>query len=98
MRRSLTFKWIATLLLSSLTGVLLVGLFAYRTTLAEYDRFRTEQARSTFMNQLITYYQTKGSWDGLDKWLQRDAPPPNEPRSGPPRFFALADANGVIVL
>ena len=69
MMRSLTFKWSVTLLLSSLTGVILVGLFAYRTTQNEYDRLRVEQARSAVVSQLTTYYQTNGSWDGLENWL-----------------------------
>ena len=40
MMRSLTVKWIATLLLTSLIDVVLVGLFAYRTPGSGYDQLR----------------------------------------------------------
>lgn len=101
MIRSVTFKWIITVLLSSLTGVILVGLFAYRTTLNEFDRLRLEQARLTFLNQLTSYYQAQGSWDGLDDWLREDDEhQPQGPHRGdsPPLLYALADNDGSIVL
>src|SRR5438477_1552262 len=98
MRRSLTVKWIATLLLSSLIGVFLVGLFAYRTTLTEYDRLRTDLAKSAFITQLTTYYQTHGTWNGVNDWLRENSTPTNPPeRPALPRFFALANPEGVIV-
>src|SRR4051812_48046419 len=96
--RSLTLKWMMTLLLSSLVGVLLVGLFAYRTTLTEFDRLRMEQARTSFAEQLTSYYQTHDSWDGLDDWLRQYAQFPARPRSEPPQMFAVANAEGRIVL
>jgi signal transduction histidine kinase len=68
MRRSLTLKWIATLLLTSLVGVALVGLFAYRTTVSEYDRLRTEQSKDAFLEDVTAYYQANQSWQGLDLW------------------------------
>ena len=99
MLRSLTFKWSVTLLLSSLIGVILVGLFAYRTTINEYDRLRVEQARSAVVSQLTTYYQTNGSWDGLERWLRQNGPSPDQPyQYGPPRLFALANMDGIVVL
>lgn len=101
MIRSVIFKWIITVLLSSLTGVILVGLFAYRTTLNEFDRLRLEQARLTFLNQLTSYYQAQGSWDGLDDWLREDDEhQPQGPHRGdsPPLLYALADNDGSIVL
>ncbi len=98
MRRSLTFKWSVTLLLSSLTVVFLVGLFAFRTTLTEYDQLRTDQAKSALIAQLTTYYQTNGSWNGLDDWLRSNTAPSNPPeRPAPPQFFVVANADGVIV-
>jgi signal transduction histidine kinase len=98
MIRSLTFKWSITLLLSSLTGVFLVGLFAYRTTLTEYDQLRTDQAKAALLSQLTTYYQTNGSWNGVDEWLRQSTAPSNPPeKPGPPQFFALANVDGVIV-
>ncbi|MBZ0296882.1 MAG: HAMP domain-containing protein [Anaerolineae bacterium] len=99
MIRSLTFKWVVTLLLSSLTGVTLVGLFAYRTTVNEFDRLRVEQIKSTFMTEVTTYYQDHGSWDGINEALGMSREPDSEQRdSNFIQVFALTDTDGVIVL
>ncbi len=99
MMRSLTFKWIATLLLTSLIGVLLVGLFAYRTTVNEFDRLRVEQAQTTFVNQATSYYQSHQSWDGLVSWMQTQGvvySPDHD--AGPLQLCALADQNGIVIV
>ncbi len=99
MTRSITFKWIVTVLLSSLTGVILVGLFAYRTTLNEFDRLRIEQARLSMLNRLTTYYQEQGSWSGLDDWFQQQERESGGPhRSDAPPLYAVANNAGEIVL
>lgn len=69
MSHSLTLKWISTLVLSSLVGVILVGIFAYRTTVSEYDRLRVAQSRDAFIEDIAAYYQTNNSWAGVDTWL-----------------------------
>ena len=89
--RSLTFKWIAILLVTSLVGVGLVGLFAYRTTISGYDQLRVEQARATFITQVTSYYQEHQSWDGVENWLHT-----NNEGNGP-QLFAVADTQGIIV-
>jgi len=91
MMRSLTFKWIATLLITSLVGVVLVGLFAYRTTISGYDQLRVEQSRTNFINQVTTYYQEHQNWNGIEEYFRS-----NHPSNGP-QLFALADNQGVIV-
>lgn len=98
-RRSLTLKWLATLLLTSLVGVLLVGLFARQTTLTEFDRLRIDQAESTFLRNVTAYYERFQTWEGLEEWL-RDLIPrvPLNISPGVPSLFALADASGQIVL
>ncbi len=97
--RSLAFKWIATLLVTSLIGVLLAGVLAYRSTITEYDRLRSEQAEAAFVDDASTFYQIYGTWDGLDAWL-RSTQRTDDPRGSvhPPEQFALADAHGVVVL
>lgn len=100
MLRSLTFKWMATLLLTSLVGVVLVGLFAYRTTITEYDRLRVEQAQTEFVDNVTSYYLSHQGWDGIDAWLREEQYPPSETegnRPPPPQQCALADADGMIV-
>ena len=97
--RSLALKWIATLLLTSLVGVVLVGLFAYRTTVNEFDRLRLEQAQDVFVNDVATYYSNNGSWDGVRDWLHSLIT--SSGKSGdslPLQLCALVDANGIVVL
>lgn len=100
--RSLTFKWIVTLVLTSLVGVVLVGLFAYRTTVSEYDRLRVQQARVSFISEALTYYRTYRSWSGIGNWLRESASQPAFMRGRPDKFFqeqfALADTSGQIVV
>ncbi|MFN8417653.1 MAG: hypothetical protein U0528_00165 [Anaerolineae bacterium] len=72
--RSLTFKWIVTLLLTSLVGVVLVGAFAYRATATEYDRLRVEQSQAVFVREVTAYYEEHGSWAGLEEWLAAQHP------------------------
>lgn len=100
MMRSLTFKWIATLFVTSLVGVIFVGLFAYRTTLNEFDRLRVEQAQATFINDVTAYYKTNHSWDGLDRWFrsQMEADSEAEGQFLPLQLFALVDKDGVVVI
>jgi signal transduction histidine kinase len=98
-RRSLALKWIATLLLTSLVGVILVGLFAYRTTVNEFDRLRVEQAQNVFVNDVATFYATNGTWDGVEAWIRSLTD--SSGKSGnslPLQFCALVDVNGVVVL
>jgi two-component system, OmpR family, sensor histidine kinase BaeS len=99
MMRSLTFKWIATLLLTSLVGVILVGFFAYRTTVTEFDRLRIDQAQTSFVDSMTTYYQSHQGWDGLETWLRENSEiSGSSGKFSRPEQFALADTNGIIVL
>jgi len=91
--RSLTFKWMAILLVTSLVGVVLVGLFAYRTTVSGYDQLRVEQARTTFISEVTTYYQDHQGWDGIETWFRTN----HVGNANGPQLFALADAQGMIV-
>ena len=97
MFRSLAFKWTVTLILTGLIGVILAGIFAYRTTTTEFDRLLTDQAENDFVEMVQAYYQTYETWDGIEGWL-RDEPEPGIPddrRREPP--FVLADTSGLVV-
>lgn len=99
MMRSLAFKWIASLLLTSLVGVILVGLFAYRITLVEYDRLRVAQAQAEFIATTTSYYQTYQTWDGLDEQQGQSYPSPDTSKPYKPHEqFALVDTNGEVVV
>lgn len=99
MWRSLAFKWTMTLVITSLLGVILVGIFAYRTTSSAYDQLRSDQARALFMENVTTYYETNQTWAGLEGWLRTgsaaDAP---QDRFRFPDQYALADQNNTIVV
>jgi len=98
MMRSLAFKWIVTLLLTSLVGVVLIGVFAYRTTITEFDRLRMEQAQNAFVDTAVNYYQTHAGWEGFETWLNENSRTPGSPQRFFPEQFAVADAAGAIVV
>ncbi len=89
--RSMTFKWMAILLVTSLVGVVLVGLFAYRTTVSGYDQLRVEQARTTFISDVSSYYAEHQSWDGIEAWQR------TQHTGNGPQLFVLVDLQGIIV-
>jgi two-component system sensor histidine kinase BaeS len=80
--RSLTFKLTLAFFLVGLAGVVLVAVFARRTTTAEFDRYVLEQGRDNFIADAAEYYQANGSWAGVAEHFRRPEPPPQAP---PPR-------------
>jgi signal transduction histidine kinase len=97
MMRSLAFKWVATLVLTSLVGVALVGVFAYRATITEFDRLRSQQAEDAFIEDMALYYRLNGSWQGIED-LRRQGNPPRMGRGGSPtEMFALVDPSGLVI-
>jgi signal transduction histidine kinase len=99
MMRSLTVKWIGTLLVTSMIGVLLVGLFAYRATINEYDRLRIDQAQDAIIDIVTDYYRYQGTWDGIDTLVMQTQGRGNSPFPRPPiQPFVLADADHKIII
>jgi signal transduction histidine kinase len=98
MKRSLALKWVVTLLATSLIGVGLVAVFAYRATSNEFDKLRFTQLENEFVSTVSDYYTENGSWGGLDRWLiETNPPPPRPPNPSPYAIFALVDVDGVVV-
>lgn len=97
--RSLTVKWVGTLLLSSMIGVILVGLFAYNTTVSEYDQLRIEQAGDAFVEDAAAYYATNQTWDGFTNWLIENKLPQmaSSRHFIPPQMFVVIDAQGDVL-
>lgn len=94
-RRSLTLKWVLTLLLTSLTGVILVGVFANRAVQREYDLLRVDEAKSQFVANVTAYYQTYGTWEDVESVIFDDFKNhDSNARDMMPRVFALADSDG----
>jgi len=114
MFRSLTWKLSLAFLLVAVTVALLVAISIQLSSTGNFDRFIIEQERSQFETTLAVYYQTNGSWYGVQHYLEQyyggPAPrPENFPRPGngnlPPNnrrerhhLFGLVDAQGLVVL
>jgi len=108
MRRSLTLKLTLAFLIVSLIGVALVAVLSRAIQEREFDRLTLEQSRSRFTEDVSTYYQLYGSWEGVDRAFRQRPPvplPPNTPAEQktfvfmPHRVqFGLADQQGTAVI
>lgn len=101
MRISLSLKLILFLVILSLLSVGLVGFFATQVTSSEFDRFRLERDRTTFLAVLTDYYQNQGSWIGIEQVVRKQKKPPREMENlGNPRAipFVLSDVAGQVLL
>jgi len=68
--RSLTWKLVLAFLSVALTVAFLVALVLRFTNPAQLDRLIIEQQRDQFRETLVTYYENRGSWDGVWLYLQ----------------------------
>jgi two-component system sensor histidine kinase BaeS len=97
--RSLAFKLTLAFLIVALTGSVVVALSVQLQTRREFDRYILQLVQSEFVTELIEYYQTNNSWDGVQSQF-RVRPAPGENRE-PPRFelppFSIVDATGQVV-
>jgi len=105
--RSLTFKLVLAFLLTSVAGVALASVFIRQSVTREFDSYVITQQRADFIGDIGDYYQSSGSWAGVDRWLHDQAvrqpagppPAPSDPRRGLLRFrFVLVDSAGVVVI
>ncbi len=94
--RSLSLKLTLAFLLVGITGVLLVSLFVGLRTRREFDRFVLDRFQKDMVAALQSYYEEKGSWQGIDR---ASIPMPYGPRDMPFERapVVIADADGVIV-
>jgi two-component system sensor histidine kinase BaeS len=111
MSRSITLRLILAFLLVGITVVAMASGITYWLTVREFKQLTYDQARDRFVTDMTFYYETHGSWDGVleyyQQWNAVHTPfnPPSRPPGGPngerqPQtlFFALADANGRILI
>ncbi len=107
MPKSLFFRLMGAFALVILVGYSIVYVIANQVTTNEfhYFMFRGQMvAVQDLANQLADYYRTRGSWDGVESVLPRDANPSGGMGGmmggamimGTPRLW-LADARGVII-
>jgi signal transduction histidine kinase len=82
--RSLTVKWLFTLLFTGLFGVGLVGFFANRATNTGFDQLKLDQAQADYVTAAQTYYQAHGSWAGFLESIQPRQGDPSAPQGDHP--------------
>lgn len=96
--RSLKVKWSLTLVVTSLVGIVLVGLIATQINVSEYQRFRNSEIELAVAESASEFYAEFKTWDGLDNHLFgtafRRVRGEERQRRTP---YAIADMNGVIV-
>lgn len=69
--RSLTPKLILAFLIVSLTGALLVAVFAGRTTAREFGNFMFAQNQEYLVRGLSRYYELNGEWTGVNEFIAK---------------------------
>lgn len=78
LRTSLTVKWITTLALTSLIGIVLVAVVVNAVTTREFNRLVAAQAQENFAAIATGYYENAGSWTGFTALFG----PPDEVENG----------------
>ena len=89
--RSITLKLILGFLAIGLVSIFIVILLARQNTRDEFTRFVTNRRGEDLVTELTNYYQTNGSWDGVQDAFAPNAQPDGEM---PYPSFTIADENG----
>lgn len=96
--RSLTLKLTLAFLFVGLTGALLVAVFVGVRTQREFGQFVSDRYQQDLIDELSSYYQRNGSWDGIDSIAFRLPPRHPGDRAGYMRApVALVDSTQVVV-
>lgn len=108
--RSLTVKWLFTLLFTGLFGVGLVWFFATRATNTAFDQMKLDQAQADFATNAQNYYVAHGSWTGIADAMRPKLPESNASDNSyqdnsyqdghrpPPPQFILTDAKNAVIV
>jgi signal transduction histidine kinase len=103
--RSLSLKLSLAFLVVSLTGAVLVAIFAQQATVSAFDSFLLEQSRDEFIAQVELFFELNQTWAGVRELFRRPGQPPQAPQGGnpqdaalPPNLFVLVDRAGWVVL
>lgn len=94
--KSLRSKLMVTFLVVSVAGTLIAALIVSNSNARALDDLLYQQAQTNFARELQLYYELNGSWNGVMGNLRRRHGQERGAAPLPP--FALADANGRIVL
>lgn len=71
--RSLTVKLVLAFMVVALLGTALTAFFAGRTTTDQFGNFMFSQMRDGLITQLTDYYETMGSWQGVETLIPQGA-------------------------
>ena len=96
--RSLTLKLTLAFLFVGLIGALLVAVFVGLRTQSEFGQFVSDRYQQDLIDELGSYYQQNGSWDGIDAITFRLPPRHPGDKAGYMRApVALIDNTEVVV-
>ena len=84
MRNSLAVKLILAFLAVAITAAVLVAVFVRRSTADELYRVILQQQTSRLQNDMIDYYKTNHTWDGVAAYVNRNNPTPQQQPEPPP--------------
>jgi len=104
--KSLSLKLTLAFLIISLTVAGLAAVFTWQSTAREFETLVVDRIRDEFIEKVTSYYQTHGSWQGINQQFplrrpqnqpQNQPPNPNQPKPSP-IIFALANQLGEIIV
>ena len=75
--RSLAFKLTLAFLLLGLTGALLVAVILRQRTRTAFDQFILSREQQALVENLVRYYQARGTWEGVAEDLQAASDSPS---------------------
>ena len=93
--RSLTLKLVFAFLTIGLISVAIVVLLARQNTRDEFNRFVIDRRGDDLVTQLTEYYESTGSWNGVQNTITTSSTPPPSPR---PLYFTIADSSGYAII
>jgi len=103
--RSLSIKLSLAFLAVSITGAVLVAIFAQQAAVTAFDSFVLDQARDELILQAESFFELNRTWTGLAELVRRpgqqpQAPPGANPQQAtlPLNLFVLVDRAGRVVL
>ena len=94
----LSTKLIFSFLLVSVFSTGIVVISSRILTNREFERFVSDRYEHELIEELASYHQQHGSWDGVEYEFKRFGHAPNIPGEKRPLSFSIADNNGYITV
>lgn len=96
--RSLTTKLTLAFLAISIISIGVIVELTHLATNREFNNFVNNRYRTELASELAQYYETNGNWEEIETNFISNPGEAFHPTDDHTSFFAVADANGVIVL